>query len=215
MTLNDPDRILAATYAKKDARPRTKALFLLDERLGQCLILARDPLLAQIRLTWWHEGLSAMNRAVQSADPLLIALHKYVSDGEIDVTLLTQMVDGWMILLGDFPLSDADLLQHATLRGGSLFAAIAGKPRHDVNDAGALWALMDVSYRVSDAVTRERAMALSTPFATQGLARQISHQNRPLAILTRFSERDCMNQRAGSKTPNRIAQIIGLYLGRR
>ena len=68
------ERALALSYAAETVRPGVAALFSLDDTLGQILRTTREPLVGQMRLTWWHEALRALDGAPPPAQPVLQAL---------------------------------------------------------------------------------------------------------------------------------------------
>lgn len=74
MPSSDVERALAVRYAPLDAQPGMAALLALDERLGAILRSTREPLIGQMRLTWWHEALAALDTASAPAEPLLSTL---------------------------------------------------------------------------------------------------------------------------------------------
>src|SRR3546814_19979767 len=53
----DPERWLAATYARRQARPGLAALFALDISLGRLVASTNEPLIGPIRLAWLREAL--------------------------------------------------------------------------------------------------------------------------------------------------------------
>src|SRR3546814_5182476 len=64
-----------------------------------------EPMIGQMRLTWWHEALTKDPKAGGSGEPLMAALRRQVlplSGGES----LLSIIDGWEVLLQPLPLSD-------------------------------------------------------------------------------------------------------------
>lgn len=185
----DPERALSLAYAAPRVRPALALLWRLDEQLGQIVMRTENPAVGQMRLTWWHEALRSA-RTERPVDPLLVAL---ADESAIALEPLPPLIDGWEELLEPLPLSDEGLMRYADLRGGTLFAAAArllggGNAR----EAGRLWALVDLAFRVSDRDTAERALALA-PGAAGPLP-------RALRLLTVLAERD---RRRGLDRPRR------------
>uniref|UniRef100_UPI0034A01D0A squalene/phytoene synthase family protein n=1 Tax=Sphingomonas bacterium TaxID=1895847 RepID=UPI0034A01D0A len=60
----DPERALVLSYAPADRRAGLAALLALDATLARIVWSARDPLIGQMRLTWWHGALSALDEGV-------------------------------------------------------------------------------------------------------------------------------------------------------
>ncbi|MDP1026434.1 squalene/phytoene synthase family protein [Sphingomonas sp. KR1UV-12] len=168
-----PPVLLAIGYAPVAARAGLAALLHLDRRLGDIVRAAREPLIAQMRLTWWHDALSTLDDGAWPAEPLLQALATHVLPRGTGGATLAGMIDGWEVLLGQDPLSADDLVTYARQRGGGLFAAIARTVAADADDpvalAGEGWALADLAAHVRDPslADRVRAMAAARRFAAR------------------------------------------------
>ena len=59
----DPERALALSYVPREGRAGLAALWALDEMLGAILRSGRDPMVSQLRLTWWHDALCRLDQA--------------------------------------------------------------------------------------------------------------------------------------------------------
>src|SRR3546814_7046937 len=57
-TREDPELALAICYAPRKARAALAALFALDATLADVLRTTTEPMLGQMRLTWWHDALT-------------------------------------------------------------------------------------------------------------------------------------------------------------
>ncbi|WP_341207163.1 squalene/phytoene synthase family protein [uncultured Sphingomonas sp.] len=142
----DPERRLAMTYAASAHRPALDALWSLDDKLAGILRATREPIVGQMRLTWWHDALTSLDDAAPPAEPVLQALARDVVP-HVSGRDLADLVEGWEALLE--PTLDASAMQaHATHRGGGLFtamAAIVGVDDPAIATAGAGWALVDLA----------------------------------------------------------------------
>jgi phytoene synthase len=150
-----PEQALALSYVPVNRRAGVRALFTLDETLGQILRTTREPMVGQMRLTWWHEALSALDTAPPPAQPVLQALAAEVIPRGVSGAALAEMIDGWDVLLEPDPLDRAMLDTYATRRGGTLFV-LAGRilgasARDPLERAGAGWALADLARHSRDA----------------------------------------------------------------
>lgn len=160
--VQDPERALALAYAPAATRPALALLWRLDEQLGALVARTDNPLIAQMRLTWWHEALSTA-RTLRPVDPLLQAL---ADEPRIELVELLPLIDGWEILLDDLPLELEPIQRYSELRGATLFRVAArllgGEPQR-AEAAGQLWSLADLMHRISDPETARRASALVQP----------------------------------------------------
>lgn len=179
-----------------------------DARLADIVRTTREPMVGQMRLTWWHEVLSDDARIKGRGDPLVDALR-----AEPDVIAardaLLAMIDGWEMLLDPLPLEEAALRGFAEGRGGGLFRAL--DPQADP-DAGALWALWDLSGHVGDATTARRAVDLARTYLSADI-----RGNKAVRLAARLARHDIARETAGPRemTPRLYARLLRMaMLGR-
>lgn len=159
--VNDPLSIaplprLLASYAGRAAAWH-RLLWAYDARLADVVRTTREPMLGQMRLTWWHEALSDKTGVKGKGDPLMDALRARPELIAARDAMLA-MIDGWEALLDPLPLDESILRSYATGRGGGLFRALDGNADAE---AGALWALWDLSGHIGDEVTASRAIEVA------------------------------------------------------
>lgn len=200
----DPEAALALGYAHADVRPRLAALWAFDARLAAILRTTSNPMIGQMRLTWWHDAVDEADGG--KGEPVLRAL----AEAGLAEAGLQRIVEGWEALL-DEP-DDGSLTAYADGRGGGLFTLAADimSAKEPVDDAGAGWALIDLArHHSSPAVT---AMALG--MARERLAAaplQWSRAGRPLGALTKLGRRDLDGvERQGS--PRRVLAAAWLAM---
>lgn len=186
----DPDRALVLAYAPADRRAALAAMFRLDEALGQVVRGARDPMLGQMRLTWWHEALSGLGRGTVSPDPVLAdLLTSGVVPGVTTGPALAAMIEGWEALLDE----SVDFTQFAQMRGGVLFR-IGGAVLEDygapLEAAGAGWALVDLARHSSTPGAAVQAMDAAMPYLRAAMASSWPRRLRALGALAALAARD-------------------------
>lgn len=180
-----PERALALGYAPSAVRPGIAAMFALDATLAKLAIGTRDAMVAQLRLTWWHEALLALGSGEPPAQPILRTLAAAGADGG----LLARMEPGWEQLLG--APDSAALATFAEARG-LLFveaARLAGAS-DDVRAAGQAWALADLSRLTVDGALSAQAAALARPLLRQAAAQRWSNAGRFLGALVHVAAAD-------------------------
>jgi 15-cis-phytoene synthase len=182
--VNDVETI-ALAYAPKPCRAALRALWDVDAALGRVVATTTEPMIGQMRLTWWHGALTALDWGEVAAQPVIAAAHAVIRDHDVTGAMLAGLVEGWELLFDPVPLATDVLGDYATRRGEGLFAIAArvlGAPM--TSGLGAGWALTDFAGRCSDPVTRERARLLANElFAVAPI-----HGPRVLRILARIAK---------------------------
>jgi 15-cis-phytoene synthase len=166
--MNDGQGI-ALAYAPPKMRDAVAALWALDAALGRVVATTSEPMIGQMRLTWWHERLSDLDSGLVPEEPVLTDLTSLVRDHDVTGSQLAALVEGWEVLLEPLPLGEACLREFSEKRGETLFtlsAQILGLPVSAGLGAG--WALMDFAMHCSDVTTRKRAQALFKPMPIKG-----------------------------------------------
>jgi phytoene synthase len=198
------ERALALGYAPAPRRQALAAVFALDATLAKLTRHTRDPMVAQMRLTWWHEALSRLGTRDVPGQPILAALSGEVAAGRVTPAGLAAVVEGWEALLDDEPL------MHARQRGAALFAAAAGVLQADdpVAAAGEGWAFADLALHTPDAtvVAAARAEAVRALASPQCWSRP----GRPLGALALVARNDLAGIRAGA--PKRVLALLRMRL---
>ncbi|MEG3178492.1 squalene/phytoene synthase family protein [Sphingomonas sp. RB3P16] len=214
MTDADPERALALSYAPPARQAALAALFALDDTLAQVLRTTREPLVGQMRLTWWHEALSALDQAPPPAQPVLQALAATVLPRGVRGADLAGMIDGWEALLEAEPIGDDAMLAHARARGAGLFAvagvALGGAPADPVAAAGEGWALADLARHLRDRAAADRAVALATRALAPIATARWSRAGRALGALALSARMDLavpLDQPIAHGAPRRVARL--------
>ena len=194
----DADRAFALVHVPAVVRARVATLWQLDARLGAIVAATTQPMVGQLRLTWWHEALTALPDA-PVGEPLLAALTDVVAAG-IAGHELARLVEGWEVLLDPLPLPDDVLLAYAGARGATVFALTSRLMGGIVSDTvGTGWALADFARRCSDVETAARSFVL----ARERLDRIAGP--RALRVLARLARADAA---AGKLLPRRWWRLL-------
>jgi phytoene synthase len=144
----DPDRWLSSRFIADPAtRDDVLAIYAYDHELGRAPRVASNPLLGEIRLTWWREALDEMfeGRPVRQ-HPTAQALADVVRRHKLARGPLETMIDARYRELDAAPMSENELLDWARDTGG-LAAQLAAQVLDPATDAklalagGTAWAL--------------------------------------------------------------------------
>jgi len=154
---------LLAAHGGRNAEHH-RALWTFDARLADIVRTTTEPLIGQMRMTWWHEVLTDASGAKGRGEPLADTLKAGMAEiAQLQPALLA-MIDGWeTFLLAREGLDEAALEAFAQGRGGGLFRALCrmGETPEWLGQAGAVWALWDLSGHVSDPPSAELAIRIA------------------------------------------------------
>lgn len=206
----EAERRLAISYAPAEHRDALTSLFALDARLGDILRTTREPIIGQMRLTWWHEALNQFDRAPPPAEPVLASLVAASIGSAADGAALAGLIDGWEPLLDGPVLDQVALTTHGAARGGRLFA-IAGKVlramKEPVTLAGEGWALADLATNLSDPATAAQARAMATARLDIAFAGKWDRSARALGALALLARMDLAGHWPAGH-PRRLLRLI-------
>lgn len=211
--VTDVERELALTYAPVETRGALMALLALDDRLAAILRTTREPLIGQMRLTWWHEALTALDAADAPAEPVLQALADSVI-ARVSGALLATMIEGWEVLL-DQELDRAALTAHAERRGATLFAAmgtVTGTTDATLRAAGQGWALVDLARHVRDPALAEQARQLALAAFDAADTWRWPPAARAIGALARSARMDLAASPRPHGHPARTARLLWLRI---
>lgn len=213
--LENAETALAVGYAKQPQRAALVALLELDSALAAVLRTTREPLVGQMRLTWWHEALSRLDSAPPPAEPVLVALGEAVLPHGITGASLATMVEGWEELLDADLTQDGPIARFAQLRGAGLFALagqlLGANDRDPLPAAGSGWALADLARHLSDRVVAERTRALARDALVTATRVRWSHASRALGALAQLALLDTavpLDQPIPSGSPGRVGRLL-------
>jgi phytoene synthase len=184
----DPDRVLALSYIPARQRAAVEALWRLDAALGLVLAGGREPMISRIKLAWWREALERLDRKPAPAEPVLQALALHVLPAGLTGAGLSEMVEGWEVLLSSEPLTPEDLQLYARARGALLFRHVAQLLGGEAQAGGGeRWALVDLARHSANQIDAEAALtaARSLPLEAHWPAKL-----RPLGMLAVLAARD-------------------------
>lgn len=201
---------LALAYAPLRARLPTLALFALDARLAGLLRHSREPMLAQLRFSWWRESLGRDYKEWPPGEPLLAALRSWGGRH----SALAGLVDGWEAMTGAVPLP-SEALRAMSQGRGEAFAALARTLGSDgevetARTLGFQWSLADLAMRLGD--PRERDTAVALAMRERSRRPRVSRPLRPLLVLHGLAMRR-LDKREDAAAISPAALLTALRLG--
>lgn len=205
---------LAISYAPHDRRAGLMVLAQFDREMGMILRTTREPLVGQMRLTWWREAVIALDHRAPPAQPVLQGLAAQVMPLGVGGAALGRIIEGWEALLGE-PLDLEAVEQFALDRGGGLFAAMArvlGAADEQVELAGQGWAAADLARHMSDQRVADLATGLAEQCLRQALGQRWSRPGRPLGVLAMLARFDLQAGAGRWTAANRFAALMRLRM---
>ncbi|MGI4730843.1 MAG: squalene/phytoene synthase family protein [Janthinobacterium lividum] len=207
-----PERALVLSYAPAAARAALAAVLALDDALAAIVRAAREPMIGQMRLTWWHGALTALDEGVVPAQPVLTALARDALPRGVSGLRLAGMIDGWEMLLDAEPLDEARLAAYAAGRGGALFAAagvaLGSAPGDPLATGGEGWALADLVAHVGDGTERAAAAALGRDRLAAATGVRWSRAARALGAMAHGARMDLADPGMPVGSPRRVARLL-------
>lgn len=190
--MRDPDLAFALLHARTADTAPLAALFAIDGAFGETVATTREPALGEIRLAWWREALQALDRQPPPAEPRLVDSARLLLPRGIRGAELAGLEDGWRGLLDEFPWTDVsvDAVQR---RGRLLFglaARLLGCEPARLEQAGALWALVDAARRCSDTASRRLLLGAALILRQRLSGAAVPLPARPLGMLATAAMRD-------------------------
>ncbi|MEP2989016.1 MAG: squalene/phytoene synthase family protein [Parasphingorhabdus sp.] len=207
----NPLKLLILSYAKKEDRRKFEFLFAFDSRLAEVIRSTSEPLIGQMRLTWWRDILTKVADDRPEGEPLVELFNNIEHEG-LFVSHLSALLDGWEIMLDDFPWDDRQFENYALNRGVGFFGFASSKP--ELSDEhikiAKLWALWDFATHCSDAKMRNEAFARCVNLSKETEQPSFDKNGRPLSILCKLAMRDAKSGRLSETMyrPSTAAHII-------
>ena len=172
-----------------------EALFAIDAAMGEVVRSTREPLLGPIRLAWWRERLEELDeKGSAPAEPRLQAVAAELLPIGIRGRDLAGLERGWLGLFDPFPW-DVGIGEAIWFRGRQLFAAaawaIGEATNDDIEEAGGVYAIVDVARHCSDAESRQMLLDQARLFARRLSGVRFPSKVRPLSMLTAVAIREC------------------------
>nr|WP_244501541.1 hypothetical protein [Sphingomonas gellani] len=186
----------------------------LDATLAGILRSTREPLVGQMRLTWWNDALLRLDNGPPPAEPTLVGLAAEVLPCGVRGADLARMTSGWEMLLVE-PLTEAELVAHGEMRGGGLFDVAArtlGGTIAEVALAGQGWALADVAGNLKDEALAQRARDLAAGRLSQAFGRRWPKPLRALGALALSARMTLAANPRPAGHPLRVARLLRFRL---
>ena len=163
--------------------------------MGEVVRTTREPLLGPIKLAWWRERLEELDGVTPPpAEPRLQGVARDLLPTGVRGRDLAGLERGWLGLFDPFPW-DTGIAEAVWFRGRLLFAtaarAIGQTTDDDIEEAGGLWALVDVARHCSDPGSRAMLLQQACTLARKLGGLRFPAPLRPISMLAALAVRDC------------------------
>ena len=206
--MTDGQRI-ALGFAQLAVRANLTLLWDYDAMLGQIVATTTEPMIGQMRLTWWHDAVVGLDEGKVSGEPMLARLYDLTRTGDVNGKMLASLIEGWEGLLEPLPLPHSVLSNYANARGRQLFELslrVLGSSSDP--DAGAAWALVDFASRCTDVCSQQTALTL----ARNLFAGSKINGPRPLSIIARLARAKAERPDAQFMLPMKRRELLWAIL---
>jgi len=188
----EPLQRLMVAYTRSEDRNRYALLFALDARFAEIVRSTTEILIGQMRLSWWRDILTKPAAERPAGEPLIEQVNRLEQSGETLAPLLA-LLDGWEVMLDDFPWEDRQFDNYAAARGGGFFAfGLAGGSSLNQSQAAQAkaWAFWDFARHCSDAGMRQAGFDRCSDIMTMHPQFRFDRSGRPLSILCKLMAHD-------------------------
>jgi len=173
----DPDRYLTALFAPADRREALLALYALNLELARARENVREPIMGQMRLQWWREGLAEMRTGRPRAHEVIQALSAANAARRLTPALLDALIDARERDMDPAPPADlAELIAYAEGTSSNLVELaleVLGEPspaeRAAGRTIGIAWALVGLLRAVPFHAAQRRIYLPASLGAAAGL----------------------------------------------
>ena len=149
---------LALAHTPSEQRDALRVAFELDQRLARIVAATTEPMLGQMRLAWWRDMLATAPEGRPSGDAVLDGIGRHWRGHE---EALSELVDGWEVLIVAENLNGGDLKAFASGRAAPFASILAGgsdDQAERILAAMSIYAFADLATGLSD--QRERGLAI-------------------------------------------------------
>lgn len=179
---SDPDRYFASLFAPAGKRPLLFALYAFNHEIARAAEIAREPMMAEIRLQWWREAVEEAREGRPRAQPVAIGLSELLGRAGISAGALEALIDARAEEISSAPFADlAALESHADATSGALMriaASLLGSNstvEELTREAGIAYGLAGILRSIPFHAARGRSFLPVNMLAVEGETVAISH----------------------------------------
>jgi len=177
-----PFQRLVLSAAGQNA-PRCTQVFALDNACAHIARMTQEPLMAQVRLAWWRDGIVAEQALAEHRSGEMDALRGVDRFADMRAGLV-DMINGWEeLLVADGEEWSTMLPVYAHGRGHGVFAALCPDHAEKADHVGQVWALWDLAGHVADEALTQQVLDAARLIAGDGLQDELRRLPRMLRMM--------------------------------
>lgn len=185
---NLPEELrLALAYTPAQYRDSVSVVFGLDQRLARIVAATTEPMLGQMRISWWRDILGKPKSERPDGDVVLDAAGLHCCGKEAGLIALG---DGWEHLLQEPPLGAEHAMAFVDGRSAAIVSALEfeGDPQEQhVRSACRQWAIADLAAKVS--MEEERSFLVELAQSHAGEVARLPKRARGIVVLSALGKR--------------------------
>lgn len=202
---HEPDRYLAALAAPAEAHDDLIVLAAFAAEIRRVPRLVHDPLVGEIRLTWWREAIEALARGEPAGHPLADALAPPLRQGHFPVPRLTAFIDAMAFDLSPTPFADEQAREVYLAKTEGVLFRLALARLGDASDEATIRSAATAYGLARGALALDTPAPLVTEADLDGTGQKIRHLGGPDASEARRRIAARLSDVAGAA----IANVIG------
>lgn len=178
---SDPDRYFASLFAPAGKRPFLFALYAFNHEIARAAEVAREPMMAEIRLQWWREAVAEARKGYPRAHPVAMGLSELLGCAGISADALEVLIDARCEEISSAPFADLAALEaHVANTSGRLMRIAAflldsnSMVEELAREAGIAYGLTGILRSISFHAARGRSFLPADMLAAEGETGAIS-----------------------------------------
>jgi phytoene synthase len=194
----DPDRYFASLFAPAARRPLLFALYAFNHEIARAAEVAREPMMAEIRLQWWREAVAEARNGRPRAQPVAIGLSELLGRGRISAGALEALIDARADEISSTPFANLPALEaHVAATSGALMQIAAALLDYDADvgeltwEAGIAYGLAGIMRAISFHAARNRMLLPLDLLTAEGLtvndAMSVRHNAGTRNVISRLA----------------------------
>jgi 15-cis-phytoene synthase len=193
---SDPDRYFATLFAPAERRPLLFVLYAFNHEIARAAEVAREPMMAEIRLQWWRDAIEEARDGRASAQPAAIGLSELLKQSGISPENLVALIDARAAEISSAPFADLAALEtHADATSVALMRIAASLLHSNTSveemtrESGRAYAIAGILRAIPFHAARSKTFLPADLLAAEGLGTSDALSARHVGALKKVISR--------------------------